>query len=114
MSAVDLFAREEVYLTPANNDRINGWRILTNALTYDRLKIFDGAAPNLLRTFPLVPRDLKKPEDIARSDNHVLDALRYMMVHTYTPVERPKTPLTSAERLLEELEEAGDTKTKYG
>ena len=114
VSAVDLFAREEVYLTPANNDRINGWRILTNALTYDRLKIFDGAAPNLVRTFPLVPRDLKKPEDIARSDDHILDALRYMMVHTYTPVERPKTPLTSAERLLEELGEAGDTKTKYG
>ena len=62
----------------------------------------------------MVPRDLKKPEDIARSDDHILDALRYMMVHTYTPIERPKTPLTSAERLLEELGELGQGKTKYG
>jgi len=114
VSPSDLFAQENVFLTPANNDRINGWRIITNALTYDRIKIFDGAAPNLVRTFPVVPRDLKKPEDIARSDDHILDALRYMMVHTYTPIERPKTPLTSAERLLEELGELGQGKTKYG
>ena len=81
-----------MYLTKAavgREAKINGWRIINTALHRGFLRVFRNQAPNLMRTAPTITRDDKNREDISpRSEDHALDALRYGMIHVYTPSER--------------------------
>jgi|TARA_R110000787_G_scaffold56820_2_gene130356 hypothetical protein len=83
-AAADFFAVEGLHLTKGNNNRVNGWRVLNDAMSKGKLKIFKEWCPNLIRTLPAVPRDLKKPEDInTDSEDHAVDSLRYLAVHVF-------------------------------
>ncbi len=93
-AAEDVFREADLSLTKAavgREAKINGWRIINTALHRGFLKVFRKQAPNLMRTAPTITRDDKNREDISpRSEDHALDALRYGLVHVYTPVEAPK------------------------
>jgi hypothetical protein len=80
------FQEHGMSLRPGNNNRVNGWRILNDAMSKGKLKIFKEWAPDIIRTLPQLPRDLRKPEDInTESEDHLADALRYMAVHVFGP-----------------------------
>ncbi len=93
-AAEDVFRQAGLYLTKAavgREAKINGWRIINTALHRGFLKVFRKSAPNLMRTAPTITRDDRNREDISpRSEDHALDALRYGMLHIYTPAEPVK------------------------
>ena len=93
-AAADVFLDHGLNLTRAavgREAKINGWRIINTALYRQFLKVFKNQAPNLMRTAPTITRDDKNREDISpRSEDHALDALRYGMLHVYTPAEKAK------------------------
>lgn len=96
LSISDAYAAEGVYLRPGNNDRIAGWGRVHAYLaeapacahhrshgwaSCPRLHVLDGAAPNLVRTLPALPRSPLHPEDVeTHSDDHVADATRYLLM----------------------------------
>jgi hypothetical protein len=80
-------------LSPANNDRVNGWRNLSQKMHWDEktepnFYVLGGSCPNLVRTIPDMIFDEKKPEDLDTTlEDHILDALRYALTHSQSPVE---------------------------
>ena len=115
-SASDMFKEYGIYLKPGNNNRINGWRILRDAMSKGRLKIFKEWCPNLIRTLPALPRDEKRPEDLnTDSEDHLADALRYMAVHVFGPLARKQAePDTYADRLIKEALTGPESESRYG
>jgi len=116
-------------LVPANNDRILGWRNVAQFMHYvakesqPSVYIIEGTCPNLVRTIPLMLRDEKNPEDIAKKDqeDHACDAMRYGMMHLRAPVAPKKVrPADIAEArfqklmMSEELEENEVWTYEYG
>ena len=104
-SAGDIFREYGIHLRPGNNNRINGWRILRDAMSKGQLKIFREWCPNLIRTLPMLPRDESRPEDLnTDAEDHAADALRYMAVHVYGPGRKTQNrPDTEAARLITSL-----------
>jgi hypothetical protein len=86
-----MFAAEGIPLQRANNDRVNGWRVLKAWLHWTprrspKLKIFN-TCDGLIKTLPVLkynPRALKSTEDLdtTMADDYV-DALRYALVSGY-------------------------------
>jgi phage terminase large subunit len=88
-----MFLQAGLMLTPANNDRINGWRIVKQWLHHDEhhppmLQIMD-CCPNLIETLPLLrfvgeklasSRTQKKEDLDTRQRDDAADALRYLLV----------------------------------
>lgn len=78
---------KRILLTPANNDRINGWGVVRNWMSLapdgkPYLIITDNCR-YLLETIPAAVYDDKKIEDLdTEGDDHALDALRYLLVMT--------------------------------
>lgn len=71
-----------VAFLPADNTRVAGWAQVRQRLVGDgerpALYIFS-TCTNLIRTFPMMVHDENKPEDLdTQTDDHVLDALRYL------------------------------------
>lgn len=95
-------------LQPANNSRVNGWRNLSQLMHFSEesvpnFYIIKGTCHNLIRTIPLMIRDDKNPEDLdTKSDDHILDALRYSLTNINAPV-KPKKVLSKLEREIEDL-----------
>jgi phage terminase large subunit len=95
-SVADQYASVGVHLTPALNDRINGKQRVHSYLaeapacahhramgweTCPALHVLEGTAPELVRTLPTLPYDLKKIEDVdTNAEDHHYDALRYLLV----------------------------------
>lgn len=105
-SAADAFAEMGMRLQRGNNNRINGWRLVNDAMSKGKVKIFKEWCPNLIRTLPKLPRDAKRPEDVdTRAEDHLADALRYMMVHIYGARQRPseRAGNTEGARIIESL-----------
>lgn len=85
-SPADVFAAGNLFLTPANNDRITGWRNINDALVKGRFKAFRGWNDALVNTLPALPRDPANPEDVdSDAEDHAGDELRYAMMHVYKP-----------------------------
>lgn len=85
-SASGIFREHGVYLKPGNNNRVNGWRILRDAMAKGKLKVWKEWCPNLIEQMPQLPRDKRRPEDVdTDSNDHLADALRYMGVHVFGP-----------------------------
>lgn len=124
MSIADAYQAEGVHLRPANNDRIGGWSRVHAYLaeapacrhhrekgweTCPLLHVLDGAAPNLVRTLPALPRNPFRPEDVdTHSDDHVADALRYLLmelgnVPQFPVFDEPVAPEEGGRPLLDEL-----------
>ncbi len=80
-------------LAPANNDRVNGWRNLSQKMHWDEktepnFYVLEGTCPNLIRTIPDMIFDEKRPEDLDTTlEDHILDATRYALTHSQSPVE---------------------------
>ncbi len=102
-SVADIFARNGIKLTRADNRRVQGWYDLAEWLRIRpdgegrptaRLKIGVNCL-NLLKTLPVIQRDEKNPNDCAANPHeltHAPDALRYMVAgRPWAPKERKKT-----------------------
>ena len=60
-SPADVFGEKGLWLTRANNDRINGWRVCNDALINERFYCFAGWNDALCRTVPTLPRSPRNP-----------------------------------------------------
>jgi len=90
-SPADVFGEYGLFLTPANNDRITGWRVINDALVRQRFHAFAGWNNNLMRTMPALPRSKNNPEDVdTKAEDHAADELRYLMLHIYAPAKEQK------------------------
>lgn len=96
-SAQEIYMEEGVPLVKANNDRINGWAVVREYLSYvsgqPRLRIFR-TCHNLIRTLPEMIHDELHPEDLNTDlEDHAVDELRYMTISRSYPhhpkVEEP-------------------------
>jgi len=85
-----------VRLEPAGNNRKSGWSVVRAALAHGpekppRLQVFRGRCPNLERTLPAMVHDPLDPEDLAdkightKTEDHAVDALRYLLVAEASP-----------------------------
>jgi len=100
-STAEVFARMGVPLTPADKDRIQGWRRL-----HQWLRPFEGpdgrltarllhtrACRNSIRVYPAVPVDKHRPDDVdTDSEDHLLDCDRYFVM------SRPLPPVDEQEQ----------------
>jgi hypothetical protein len=102
-SVYNKFSSAGIYLTQANNDRINGWQAIKDLLYHDansapKLFIFDNCT-ELIKHIPQATYSETKAEDM---NNKVrlretygqyhwddLDALRYLIMHIYSSSEPP-------------------------
>lgn len=86
-----IFERSGLVFQPANNDRKAGKNAVHEALApmpdgLPGLQVFSNCV-NFIRTFPNLPVDINRPEDIdTRSEDHLYDALRYGLMN-----QRPGT-----------------------
>ena len=80
-SIAELFAREGVPLTPADNARVAGWQRVREYLApaADGRPLWQAfpCCENLLRTLPLLLFDAHNREDAADGEDHAPEALRY-------------------------------------
>ncbi len=116
-SPADVFADVGLHLTPANNDRIGGWRICRDALHHQRFKTFEGWTDPWWQTVPALPRDRNNAEDVdTHSDDHQADAWRYGMVHIYKPyrVDKPQLAGTGQELINEMAAMVRGGRNRYG
>ena len=92
----------DLWLSPANNDRILGANQMRKRLAVDsagntKLKIFSSCV-NLIRTLPELVHDKNKVEDVdTKGEDHAYDALRYglMSYMKATRTAKRANPLTS-------------------
>ena len=105
-SAADIFAEAGLWLTRANNDRVNGWRVINDALIKDRFFCFNGWNDNLMRTMPTLPRSKGNIEDLdTHAEDHAADELRYAMMHVYKPHKvEEKNYEGTAQQMIDEMQ----------
>lgn len=82
-------------ISPANNDRIAGWRALSELLLprEDGLPglLVSSDCPNLIRTLPNLVHDKLRPEDLdTTGEDHAADALRYLVMALLSIKRRPR------------------------
>lgn len=71
---------------PANNDRMAGKNAIHEMLApapdgIPKMQVFSNCV-NFIRTFPALPMDLNRPEDIdTRAEDHLYDCLRYGVIN---------------------------------
>lgn len=81
-----IFMNHNIIFSPANNDRKAGKAAIHEALApqadgLPRLQVFSSCV-NFIRTFPNLPVDINRPEDIdTRSEDHLYDAVRYLLMN---------------------------------
>ena len=86
-STADVYMKEGVYLTKADNDRISGKRKVDRFLAdlpdgKPGLLIFRNCT-YLAETIPELPRDEHNPEDVdSQADDHAYDTLKYGLTNT--------------------------------
>lgn len=87
-SIASMFQERHIVFTEANTDRAAGWTQVNRLLNRAALRVWDGAAPNLVRTLPHLKRDPLKPTDIKkRQEDHPADSLRYGLLAIYLKPE---------------------------
>lgn len=83
-STADEYAQEGVYLTKADNHRLNGKRKIDRVLSdlpdgKPELMVFESCV-NLIRTLPSLPYDTLHVEDVdTTAEDHAYDALKYCL-----------------------------------
>ena len=103
-SAAEIFSEHGIYLSKANNDRIQGWYELREWLKpiadeqgrpAAKIRIFENCI-NLIRTLPLLQHDEYNPNDAAKDPHeltHAPDAIRYFVAsrpYAAEPLKPPK------------------------
>lgn len=79
-SIATMLVDQGVWFNKANNDRVSGWAQLLKLINRNQLCVWEGRAPNLVRTLTKLPRDEKKRDDIRQTgsvEDHGPEALRY-------------------------------------
>ena len=105
-------------LNPANNDRINGWRNVSQLMKVvegqdPNFIIIKNTCPNLVRTIPDMICDEKRPEDLDTTlEDHAVDALRYGLTHAQAP-DVVKMKKTKDQLKYESLLEPSPTNWNY-
>lgn len=95
-SIATVYAERGVALAPAGNNRKHGWSVVRDALAHGpdrepRLRVFRNRCPNLVRTLPAMVHDPLDAEDLAdkirsvKTEDHAVDALRYLLVAEASP-----------------------------
>lgn len=85
-SVADIFAEYGLMLTPANNDRVNGWRVMRESFVLDKEGIpnsfyWDGYNTEYEAYIPTLQTHPKNPNDcIKGGEDHVADDHRYFCV----------------------------------
>lgn len=85
LAPADAYAEMGLVLGKASNERLAGKARVHEALYFDddaqpMLQVLRGAAPNLVRTLPKLPKDPHNPEDVdTKAEDHAYDALRYLL-----------------------------------
>lgn len=117
MSIADIMLFAGIPCVKANNDRINGWNNMREYLHYlenkpPKLKIFKNCE-NVIRTIPTQVHDEHRPEDInTKGEDHIPDAIRYLLMHIGRPDAPNNRPKTNIEKLIDRL--AGeDDRSEY-
>jgi len=112
----DIFHRNGIYTTLANNDRVNGWKRIKDLLYFNldkntkpRLYIME-TCPLLISHIPAANYHDTIPDDINQKelDGHYhwddLDALRYLVMHIYgRTIIKHDEPQTSMSKLITKL-----------
>lgn len=81
-----IFQKSGLIFQPANNDRIAGKNAIHEMLApaadgTPKMQVFSSCS-NFIRTFPALPMDLNRPEDIdTRAEDHLYDCLRYGIIN---------------------------------
>ncbi len=100
ISIADQLAKAGWECVPAENDRINGWARVRQALAWQmnergelarepELQIFENC-PNLIRTLPALPFSRLNPEDVdTEAEDHAPDALRYALMSRPGQTKQP-------------------------
>jgi hypothetical protein len=98
-----------LWFTKADNDRIGGWTHVRQIIGSGQLRVWQGRAPNLMRTLAALQRDPRKPEDTKKhQEDHAPDTLRYGVQCFYErpSVEAPKArPNPNQDQYFETLQE---------
>lgn len=90
-----LLSQHGAYFDKGNNDRAAGWAMLRYVLETGKMEVWQGRAPNLLRTMPTLIYHPKKKNDLKPGgQDHGVDALRYGTLAWYEqPVPAPSVPM---------------------
>lgn len=100
-SAAEIFGEHGIFLSKANNDRIQGWYELHEWLKpmtdeqgqpAAKIRIFANCT-NLIRTLPLLQFDDKHPNDVSKEPHeitHAPDAIRYFVASRPIEAESPR------------------------
>lgn len=81
-----LLQKAGLIFQPANNDRLAGKNAIHEMLApaadgLPKMQVFSNCV-NFIRTFPALPLDLNRPEDIdTRAEDHLYDCLRYGIIN---------------------------------
>ena len=95
-SPTDIFQEHGVMLKKANNDRINGWRVMNDYISAHhidpglpqrpKLYFFNGWNDSAVDSIPSLPRSKTNPEDVdTKANDHDADRVRYLLMSTFTP-----------------------------
>ena len=96
-----------LYCTKANNDRVNGWQAMRELMYHDanskpKFFVFDTCV-NTIRTIPGLVHDDRKVEDVnTDGEDHMADAIRYEIMHTYKSM-KPERDKGHFERIIDRL-----------
>ena len=102
-SAAEIFMDNGLFLTEADNNRVQGWLNLKEWLApYDDEQkittaslVMTSNCVNLIRTIQQVLKDEKDPNDVAQKPHeltHAPDSIRYFIAGRPVPAIRPKKP----------------------
>lgn len=82
----EILQRAGLIFQPANNDRLAGKNVIHEMLApaadgIPKMQVFSNCI-NFIRTFPALPMDLNRPEDIdTRAEDHLYDCARYGLIN---------------------------------
>jgi len=106
-SIADIFIREGLYCTRANNNRVSGWAKMRDMLYWDsnlkpKLFIFENCV-NTIRTIPGLVHDDTRVEDVdTDGEDHLADLIRYVLMHT-AETGKPEAPKTEIAKFIDSL-----------
>ena len=97
-SAADEYAAMGVYLTKADNDRINGirkiHRLLTNLPDGRSGLMISEQCPHLIKQLQNLAVDKRNPEDVdTDQEDHAFDMLKYLLSNVREATKEPPKPM---------------------
>lgn len=99
-TVADMFAKEGVIFTPANNDRLAGKEAWHDALSIapdgkPKMQVFESCI-HTIRTIPSLPYDKNRVEDVdTNAEDHIYDEGRYSLLgqmHAASPAQSSHKP----------------------